>query len=67
MRPLGLDGSKSLQDLFTDAKVPRSLRRTLPVVVAGDRIAWVAGVAVSEEFKLGDDTERSALLTARAS
>ena len=54
MRPLGLGGSKSLQDLFSDAKVPRSLRRSLPVVVAGERIAWVAGVAVSEEFKLGD-------------
>ncbi|MFN8162218.1 MAG: tRNA lysidine(34) synthetase TilS [Solirubrobacterales bacterium] len=52
MRPLGLGGSKNLQDLFTDAGVPRSLRRTLPVVVAAGRIAWVAGVAVSEEFRL---------------
>ena len=50
MRPLGLGGSKSLQDLFTDRKVPRSLRRTLPVVTSGGRIAWIAGVAVSEEF-----------------
>ena len=32
MRPLGLGGTKTLQDLFTDRKVPRSLRRTLPVV-----------------------------------
>ena len=52
MRPLGLGGTKSLQDLFTDRHVPRSLRRTLPVIEAGGRIAWVAGVAVSEEFKL---------------
>src|SRR5439155_22765495 len=29
MRPLGLDGTKSLQDLFTDRHVPRSLRRSL--------------------------------------
>jgi tRNA(Ile)-lysidine synthase len=64
MRPLGLDGSKSLQDLFTDGHVPRSLRRTLPVVVAGDRIAWVAGVAVSDDFKLTPGSERSAVLTA---
>jgi tRNA(Ile)-lysidine synthase len=66
MRPLGLEGSKSLQDLFTDAKVPRSLRRRLPVVVAAGRIAWVAGVAVSEEFKLREGGERAVLLTARA-
>ena len=31
MRPAGVGGSKSLQDLFTDRKVPRALRRTLPV------------------------------------
>jgi tRNA(Ile)-lysidine synthase len=50
MRPLGLGGSKSLQDLFTDRKVPRALRRTLPVVEAGGQIVWVAGVALDERF-----------------
>jgi tRNA(Ile)-lysidine synthase len=48
MRPAGLGGSKSLQDLFTDRKVPRALRRTLPVVEANGQIVWVAGVAVAE-------------------
>jgi tRNA(Ile)-lysidine synthase len=64
MRPLGLGGSKTLQDLFTDGQVPRSLRRRLPVVVSGGRIAWVAGVAVSEEFRLGPDSAEVAVLTA---
>lgn len=64
MRPLGLGGTKTLQDLFTDNRVPRSLRHGLPVVVAGDRIAWVAGVAVSEEFKLSPDSTEAAVLTA---
>jgi len=50
MRPLGLGGSKSLQDLFTDRKVPRALRHTLPVVEADGEIVWVAGVAVDERF-----------------
>jgi tRNA(Ile)-lysidine synthase len=65
MRPLGLGGSKSLQDLFTDQRVPRSMRRTLPVVEAAGRVAWVAGVAVSEDFKLTEDTGEVAVLTAR--
>jgi len=65
MRPLGLGGSKSLQDLFTDQRVPRSLRRALPVVEAGSEIAWVAGVAVSEDFKLTDRTREVAVLSAR--
>jgi tRNA(Ile)-lysidine synthase len=66
MRPLGLGGTKTLQDLFTDAGVPRSLRRSLPIVVSGDRIAWVAGVAVSEEFRLGPESAEVAILTASA-
>jgi tRNA(Ile)-lysidine synthase len=48
MRPAGLGGSKSLQDLFTDRKVPRGLRRSLPVVEAEGEIVWVAGVAAVE-------------------
>ena len=55
MRPAGLGGSKTLQDLFTDAKVPRELRRTLPVIEAAEgEIAWVAGVAVGEGFRATD-------------
>jgi tRNA(Ile)-lysidine synthase len=50
MRPAGLGGTKTLQDLFTDRKVPRELRRSLPVVEAGGDVAWVAGVAVDERF-----------------
>jgi tRNA(Ile)-lysidine synthase len=48
MRPAGLGGSKSVQDLLTDRKVPRALRRTLPVVEAGGEVVWVAGVAAAE-------------------
>lgn len=48
MRPAGLGGTKSLQDLFTDRKVPRALRRSLPVVEANGEIVWVAGVAAAE-------------------
>lgn len=61
MRPAGLGGTKSLQDLFTDRKVPRELRRSLPVVEARGEIAWVAGVAVGERFRAGPAAERVAL------
>jgi tRNA(Ile)-lysidine synthase len=63
MRPAGLGGTKTLQDLFTDAKVPRELRRTLPVVEARDgEIAWVAGVAVGEGFRAADDAPGDAVV-----
>jgi tRNA(Ile)-lysidine synthase len=50
MRPAGLGGSSSLQDLFTDRKVPRERRGLLPVVTHGETIAWVPGVATAEGF-----------------
>ncbi len=59
-------GTKTLGDLFADRGVPRSVRPTLPVVTVGGEIAWVAGVAVSEHFRLDPDAERVAVLTARA-
>jgi tRNA(Ile)-lysidine synthase len=66
MRPLGLGGTKSLQDLFTDRKVPRGLRRRLPVVEAGGAIVWVAGVAVDERFAAPADDPRPVTLSARS-
>jgi tRNA(Ile)-lysidine synthase len=49
MRPVGSPGSRKLQDILTDARVPRHLRDHLPLVFAGDRLAWVPGVAVDVE------------------
>jgi tRNA(Ile)-lysidine synthase len=68
MRPLGLGGSKSLQDVFTDRKVPRELRRTLPVVEASNgEIAWVAGAeVVGEEFRTREGEPTVALSAKRA-
>jgi len=67
MRPAGLGGTKSLQDLFTDRKVPRALRRTLPVVEAGGEIVWVAGVAVDERFAAEEGAPGAVGLSARVS
>jgi tRNA(Ile)-lysidine synthase len=52
LRPLGLDGSKTLQDLFTDRKVPRERRAHIPVVVSAGEIAWVPGLATDERFRV---------------
>jgi len=66
MRPAGLGGTKTLQDLFTDRKVPRALRQTLPVVESEGEIVWVAGVAVDERFAAGEGDPAAVGLTARS-
>jgi tRNA(Ile)-lysidine synthase len=65
MRPLGLDGSRSLQDLFTDRKVPRARRAHVPVVLSGGEIAWVPGLATGERFKVTPGTVERVRLTWR--
>jgi tRNA(Ile)-lysidine synthase len=50
MRPLGGRGTRKLQDLFVDARVPREERDGYPLVFAGDRLAWVPGVAVDADL-----------------
>jgi tRNA(Ile)-lysidine synthase len=66
MRPAGLGGTKTLQDLFTDRKVPRALRRTLPIVEANGEIVWVAGVAVDERFAVREGEADAVGLSARS-
>lgn len=66
--PLGLDGSKSLADLFAERRIPRSLRHRLPVISdPKGRVVWVAGVAVSREFAADPDDPTPALITAAVS
>ena len=43
LEPTGMTGSKKLQDLFVDAKVPREMRAGLAVLAAERGIFWVAG------------------------
>ena len=50
MRPIGGRGTRKLQDMFVDARVPREERDGWPLVFAGDRLAWVPEVAVDADL-----------------
>ena len=50
MRPAGGRGSRKLQDILVDARVPREERDSWPLVFAGERLAWVPGVAVDADL-----------------
>jgi tRNA(Ile)-lysidine synthase len=67
MRPHGLGGTRTLQDLFTDRKVPRARRALWPVVTCGDEIAWVPGVATGERYAVGPATRDRVRLSWRES
>jgi tRNA(Ile)-lysidine synthase len=67
IRPLGLHGhSKKLQDVFVDRKVSRDERARTPVVLdASNRIVWVVGQAVSDDFRVTGDAASVLVLKVR--
>jgi len=48
--PLGLAGSKKVQDLFVDAKIPEHARDAVPIFVCGADVVWVPGYRVARAF-----------------
>jgi len=65
-RPLGHAGRKKLQDFLVDRKIPREIRDSLPLVVDGnDRIVWVVGQSVAEDFRVTEPSRGVIFLKAR--
>lgn len=55
--PLGMKGRKKIQDLFVDLKIGKAERDRIPLVCLGPEVLWVIGHRMSENFKVGDETE----------
>jgi tRNA(Ile)-lysidine synthase len=62
-QPLGMDGKTvKLQDFFVNAKVPRRIRKSWPLVVVGGEIAWVMGMRLAQPFRVTEKTRRAVRL-----
>ena len=49
--PLGMKGAKKLKDFFIDEKIPRFLRKKVPVFETQDGIIWVGGLRTDNRFR----------------
>jgi tRNA(Ile)-lysidine synthase len=67
LRPLGLGGSKKLQDILVDAKVPQAKRDQVPVIEDRLGIVWVAGHCIDQRVAVSSKTRRVMRLRARRS
>jgi tRNA(Ile)-lysidine synthase len=65
VRPVGLGGSKKLQDVFVDAKVPRAERSSWLVLEVGGVVLWVPGLARAEQATVTPATRRVLVVEAR--
>jgi tRNA(Ile)-lysidine synthase len=61
--PLGMTGSKKLQDFFTDNKTPARERHPLLVTDNNGEILWVVGHRLAETAKVDDETSEYLILS----
>lgn len=46
-------GSRRVQDILVDAKVPRALRAAWPLVATASALIWVVGARAADEYRAG--------------
>ena len=64
--PIGLEGKrKKVQDFFSDIKLERAKRKTIPILVAPEGILWVGGYRIDHRFQVTASTRH--VLTASLS
>ncbi|HJQ36655.1 MAG TPA: tRNA lysidine(34) synthetase TilS [Thermoanaerobaculia bacterium] len=52
--PLGSPAPKKLKDFLIDRKIAAELRDRIPLLLWNGEIVWVAGIEISERFKISD-------------
>ena len=60
--PFGFGKRKKLQDFFVDEKIPRDERDSIPIVLSGNDVVWIAGYRADERFKVMSETKKIVLI-----
>jgi tRNA(Ile)-lysidine synthase len=59
LQPYGMKGTKKVQDIFVDAKVPEHLRDAVPLLVCGEEVVWIPGYRIANRFAVPSKTAKS--------
>ncbi len=59
MVPLGMQGTRKLQDIFTDQKIPAAQRTQVPVVVCRGEIIWIPGYRTARGWEVKNPDGKS--------
>jgi tRNA(Ile)-lysidine synthase len=57
-RPLGMKGHKKLSDFLIDKKVPKNLRKLIPLVYKDDDLIWLAGYQIHHDYRMTGKTNK---------
>ena len=61
--PFGMNGRKKVSDYLIDRKVSMAEKRRQFVLVSGDRIAWLVGQRIDDDFRITPDTDKVIRIT----
>jgi len=53
-----MGGFKKIKDFLIDCKIPKNMRKFIPLLAAGDQIVWIAGLRLDDRVKLTGDTRK---------
>lgn len=57
--PFGMDGTRKLQDILTDQKIPQARRNRIPVVLCEAEIIWLPGYRIARGWELKNEGEKA--------
>lgn len=60
--PFGGPGTRKVKSFLIDRKIPVDERGRIPIVLSGERIAWVVGYSIDDRFKVTPATRRVLVL-----
>ena len=63
IKPMGMEGTKKVKDLFIDKKIPREERVKVPIISDQKGIIWIPGYAASREYRVEPATRRIIVIT----
>ncbi len=58
MQPFGLNGSRLVSDIFSDAKFSAADKRSAWLLTCGEEIVWIVGLRPSAHFNVGPHTRQ---------
>ena len=64
-KPFGMKGTKTVGKFLKDLKIPLDMRYRIPVLLTGEKIVWVVGFQIDDDFKVTAHTEKVLKITLR--
>lgn len=59
MVPFGMTGSRKIQDILVDAKIPRAERYRVPVIECDGEIIWIPGYRIAARWAVAHSEDRN--------